>query len=52
MATIIKANVHLHVADLTLQEVEALRAKIQNFLDAESRAKLLTFAVTEEDDGQ
>lgn len=44
----IKANIHLYVEDLTLEELVALRQKVQQFLDAETRAKLLTFQATEE----
>ncbi len=44
----IKVNIHLHVEGLTLEELVALRQKIQQFLDAEERAKLLTFQATEE----
>ena len=44
----IKANIHLHVVGLTLEELVALRQKVQAFLDAEERATLLTFSATEE----
>lgn len=44
----IKANIHLHVEDLTLEDLVALRQKVQAFLDAEGRAKLLLFQATEE----
>ena len=43
-----KVNVHIYVEDLTLEELGALRAKVQNFLDSEVRAKLLTFSYIEE----
>ncbi len=43
-----KVNIHLYVEDLTLEELVTLRQKIQQFLEAESRAKLLTFQATEE----
>lgn len=44
----IKVNIHLHVEGLTLEELVALRAKVQQFLDADLRARLLTFQATEE----
>ena len=44
----VKVNIHLHVEDLTLEDLVALRQKIQQFLEAESRAKLLTFQATEQ----
>lgn len=44
----IKVNIHLFVEGLTLEELVALRAKVQQFLDAEVRAKLLMFQATEE----
>lgn len=44
----LKANIHLHVTDLTLEDLVALRQKVQAFLDAEVRALLLTFSATEE----
>ncbi len=44
----LKANIHIHVEDLTLEDLVALRAKVQQFLDAETRAKLLTFQAVEE----
>jgi len=44
----IKVNIHLHVDGLTLEELVALRLKVQQFLDAEERARLLTFQATEE----
>ena len=44
----IKVNIHLHVTSLTLEELVALRQKVQAFLDAEERASLLTFTATEE----
>lgn len=43
-----KVNIHLFIQDLTLEELEALRQKVQSFLNAEPRAKLLTFSYTEE----
>ena len=44
----VKVNIHLHVENLTLEELVALRQKIEQFLEAESRAKLLTFQATEQ----
>ena len=44
----LKANIHLFVNGLTLAELIDLRQKVQQFLDAEQRAKLLTFTATEE----
>lgn len=43
-----KVNIHLFVDGLTLEELVALRAKVQQFLDNEARAKLLSFQATEE----
>lgn len=43
----ITANIHLHVVNVTLADLVALRAKVQQFLDAESRADLITFQATE-----
>ena len=46
-----KINIHLYMTGKTLEEVEALRAKIEAFLATEPTAKLLTFSYTEEDSG-
>lgn len=44
-----KVNIHIFLADQTLEETVALRARIQQFLDNEPDAKLLTFSYVEEE---
>jgi hypothetical protein len=44
---VIKADIHIHVPGLTLAELIALRQKIQDFLNVETRAELLIFQATE-----
>ena len=43
-----KVNIHINVNDMTIAEFETLRTKIQNFLDTEPDAKLLTYSFVEE----
>jgi len=42
-----RVQVHIRIDDYTLEELVALRAKIENFLASEADAKLIQFNYTE-----
>lgn len=44
-----QVNIHINIQDMTLEETVLLRARIQQFLDNEPNAKLVSFQFVEQE---